>query len=337
MQVSYQAPSNIALVKYWGKRDRQIPMNPSVSMTLAECYTETKLTLLEKTSDSSFVEFLFDGVENNSFAQRIEKYLDALSDKLDWIEKYSFKIESKNSFPHSAGIASSASAFAALASCLEDIDAKLHKRTFDYRKASFLARLGSGSASRSIQGKFMLWGHDPHITNSSNEYAIALDECHEVFENMKDAILIISSAQKKVGSSVGHNLMNGHLFKELRYQQARDNFNDMIQALKIGDLDAFGNILEAEALTLHALMMTSHPSFILMEPQSLNVINKVRQFRKETGIPLYFTLDAGPNVHLLYPDHFADKVEDFIKKELLLFCEEDRVIYDHIGMGTQRK
>jgi diphosphomevalonate decarboxylase len=110
----------------------------------------------------------------------------------------------------------------------------------------------------------------------------------------------------------------------------------MLQALKSGDIEKFGRITEAEALMLHALMMTSSPSFVLMEPSSLEIIKKVQNFRKETSIPLYFTLDAGPNVHLLYPHSVEEKVNQFISAELSQHCDQNQVIRDFVGKGLEK-
>ena len=115
----WKCPSNIALVKYWGKRDFQKPMNPSLSFVLQQAYTETSIELHRE--GGSKVEYYFDG-KFSPFGERIEKYLDYISSKLPWISKYNFTIRSTNSFPHSAGIASSASSFGALALCIAEID-----------------------------------------------------------------------------------------------------------------------------------------------------------------------------------------------------------------------
>ncbi|MFT5385355.1 MAG: diphosphomevalonate decarboxylase, partial [Saprospiraceae bacterium] len=102
---------------------------------------------------------------------------------------------------------------------------------------------------------------------------------------------------------------------------------------RAGDFDAFGRIAENEALTLHALMMMSNPSYILMHPNSLAMIEKVRQFRQDTSTPLYFSLDAGPNLHLLYPDEVTLPVKEFINSELLPLCENGEMIADKAGEG----
>ena len=183
-----------------------------------------------------------------------------------------------------------------------------------------------------------LWGATNCYPNSSDEYAISLEnDIHPVFKTYRDNILIVSDAQKSVSSRAGHALMEGNPYAPARYAQANENIKNLLSALKSGDLDSFINITESEALQLHALMMCSQPSFILMKPNTLQIIDTVQRFREETQIPLCFTLDAGPNVHLLYPDNEAGKVEQLIKDELVSYCNNGSCIADHIGEGPKKK
>ena len=332
LRAHFKAPSNIAFVKYWGKHGRQLPKNPSISMTLNQCYTETKIELVKKQNGTLVKSFLFEGCEQNQFKLRVEKYLSSIDDIVPWINDYSFIISSENSFPHSTGIASSASAFAALASCIEKIDSILQSRVFDHQRTSFLARLGSGSACRSIYSDYTIWG-ESYLEKTSNDFAIPFTKYHKEFKNLNDTVLIIDEKEKTVTSSVGHSLMHGHIFQQLRYEQAKDNLKVIIKAMETGDWESFGTALETEALTLHALMMTSSPSYILLSPNSLLAIQKIRKFRDETKLPVYFTIDAGPNIHILYPDSVKKQVGDFVKNELLKLAQN--IIYDQIGKGIK--
>ena len=128
--------------------------------------------------------------------------------------------------------------------------------------------------------------------------------------------------------------MHGHPFAQQRFAQAYDNLSKMRTALVSGDMDAFISITESEALTLHAMMMTSHPYFILMKPNTLEVINRIWAYRDSTKIPVCFTLDAGANVHVLYPENVKDKVLEFIKNELVALCQNSQYICDAIGDGA---
>ena len=230
----------------------------------------------------------------------------------------------------------------ALVMCLLELERSLslskgRPMDIDLQKASYFSRLASGSAARSVFPKMALWGATKDYQGSSDEYAVSLSEyIHPVFKTYHDSILIVSGEAKSVSSRAGHALMEGNPYAPARYAQANENIKNLLTALKSGDLDTFINITESEALQLHALMMCSNPSFILMKPKTLSIINEIRVFRNETKIPLCFTLDAGPNVHLLYPEQEADKVEAFIKNKLVNYCVEGRWIADYVGDGPKK-
>ncbi len=339
-KVGWASPSNIALVKYWGKHGKQLPQNPSISFTLSECRSETFVSF-EKADRFGF-SFFFEGNENPAFGAKIEKFLLENQAFFPFINQLNLKVESRNTFPHSSGIASSASSMSAFVMCLLEIERSLSLskgRPIDMvlRKASYFSRLASGSAARSVFPKMALWGATPYYKGSSDEYAVSFaDDIHPVFKTFHDSILIVSGETKSVSSRAGHALMEGNPYAPARYAQANENIKNLLAALKSGDLDTFINITESEALQLHALMMCSNPSFILMKPNTLRIIEEVRTFRNKPQIPLCFTLDAGPNVHLLYPDSEAEKVESFIKSELLKYCNQGRWIADHVGDGPKK-
>lgn len=201
------------------------------------------------------------------------------------------------------------------------------------RKASFIARLGSGSASRSVFPHFALWGISSAWKDSSDEYAIPLTGFHPSFTNMRDSILIVESGQKKVSSSAGHSLMETNPFSTIRFKQARENLAILEAALMEGNWNTFISVMEEEALTLHAMMMTGRPGYLLMQPGTISILHSVRAFRKESGLRLGFTLDAGANVHLLYADSDARLVEPYIYSDLIKYCENDSVIMDRMGEG----
>ena len=334
-KVGWQSPSNIALVKYWGKRGKQLPQNPSISFTLSECRSETFVTF-EKADRFGF-RFFFEGKENPAFGAKIEKFLLDNQMFFPFINQLHLMVESCNTFPHSSGIASSASSMSAFVMCLLDIENQIVSQQFDFQKASYFSRLASGSAARSVYPKMALWGATPCFEGSSDEYAVPLEnDIHPVFKTYRDSILIVSGETKSVSSRAGHGLMEGNPYAPARYARANENIENLLVALKSGDMDTFINITESEALQLHALMMCSNPSFILMKPNTLCIIEAVRNFRNETQIPLCFTLDAGPNVHLLYPESEAEKVENFIKSELITYCNQGRWIADHVGEGPKK-
>lgn len=341
-QVSFSAPSNIALVKYWGKLKNQIPANPSISFTLDACHTRTSLKFkkLEKPIQGFSFDLFFEGERKPDFKPKIETFLERIMDYLPFLKEYHFTIETSNSFPHSSGIASSASGMAALALCLLEIEKSGSQNissTYFNQKASFLARLGSGSACRSIEGNLIQWGNHDEIEGSSNVFGIKYPyEVHPVFNKYHDTILLVHKGQKTVSSTVGHGLMEGHPFAEQRFEQAHKNLSGLQTIFASGDLDGFIKIVESEALTLHAMMMTSMPYFLLMKPDTLAIIEKIWAFRKETGLHACFTLDAGANVHLLYPESEKRATIQFIQDELIAHCENGHYICDRIGQGSKK-
>ncbi|HCN12463.1 MAG TPA: diphosphomevalonate decarboxylase [Chryseobacterium sp.] len=333
--VSASCPSNIALIKYWGKYENQIPANPSISYTLNHCKTNTSMEFF---ADEQFsVQTYLAGNEEKKFAEKIEKYFKNIEDFLPWILKGKYIIRTENTFPHSSGIASSASGFGAIAKCLMNLDEQFSGKIADDLKAkkeSFLARLGSGSACRSLYNGLVVWGKTDEVAGSSDLYAVQYpnEEIHPIFKNFNDWVLLIHEGEKSVSSTVGHGLMKTNPYAERRFQEAHENFTILKEILKTGDLQNFIKLVEHEALTLHAMMMMSEPAFILMKTGTLEVINKIWNFRKETGLALFFTLDAGANVHLLFPeDSDSDKIKEFIVKELLQHTQNNGVVKDEMN------
>ncbi len=337
---TWSSPSNIALVKYWGKKKNQIPENPSISFTLNNCKTTTTLSFSKKHSHADFsFEVFLDGEKKDDFKPKIETFFKRVETYLPFLRDYHFKVETSNTFPHSSGIASSASGMSALALCLMSLEKELSEdvsEAYFIQKASFLARLGSGSACRSLEGDLVVWGKHEEIQGSSDLFGVKYPfEVHQNFKNYHDTILLVDKGEKQVSSTVGHNLMHGHPFAQERFKQAHKNLSDIITILKDGDLDGFVALVESEALTLHAMMMTSIPYFILMKPNTLEIINKIWSYRQTTHSKVCFTLDAGANVHVLYPENETESVMEFINSELVAFCQKGEYINDKIGFGAK--
>lgn len=338
----WTAPSNIALVKYWGKKENQIPANPSISFTLNNCKTITTLEFEpKKFKDDNFIfDLFFEGILKEDFKPKMQKFFERIEVYLPFLKDFHFTISTENTFPHSSGIASSASGMAAMAVNLMSVEKLFNPQMSEdyfWEKASFLARLGSGSACRSIQGSVVVWGQNDSINNSSDLLGVPFsDKIHPVFQDYQDTILLVDKGEKVVSSTVGHELMHNHPFAAKRFEQAQDNLAQMKQILIDGNLEKFVALVESEALTLHAMMMTSMPYFILMKPNTLEIINKIWKFRKETDIQVSFTLDAGANVHVLYPKNKTSEVLQFIKNELIGYCQNQQYICDEIGNGAQK-
>ena len=228
-KVGWSSPSNIALVKYWGKKGKQIPQNPSISFTLSECRSETFISF-EKADNFGF-RFFFEGKENPAFGAKIEKFLLDNMVFFPFINQLSLKVESCNTFPHSSGIASSASSMSAFVMGLIEIEHILTNVSafrqaqrpslvevpepvegpINLQKASCFSRLASGSAARSVFPKMALWGMTEAYKGSSDEYAISLEnDIHSIFKTYRDSILIVSGETKSVSSRAGHGLMEGN-------------------------------------------------------------------------------------------------------------------------------
>ncbi|MEO6348804.1 MAG: diphosphomevalonate decarboxylase, partial [Aquaticitalea sp.] len=142
--------------------------------------------------------------------------------------------------------------------------------------------------------------------------------------------------EKQVSSTVGHTLMHNHPYAQNRFHQAHDNLEKLKSILESGDLVSFISLIESEALTLHAMMMTSMPYFVLMKPNTLEIINKIWKFRQKTDLHIGFTLDAGANVHVLFPKNEATKILEFVKSELVAHCQNGHYIRDQIGLGANQ-
>ena len=339
---TWQTPSNIALVKYWGKSNPQIPKNASISFTLNNCHTITTI-YFERNSNSesnkvSVFDLFFEGKEKEEFKPKIAEFFKRVQEYCPYIFDYKMTINSENSFPHSSGIASSASGLSAIAMCLMSLEKALQPnltQEFINKKASFLARLGSGSASRSIEGPLVVWGNHPEIAGSSDLFGVQFPhKVHPIFNNYQDAILLVDKGEKQVSSTIGHNLMHNHPYAQNRFLQANNNLSKISKILQQGNIKEFINLVESEALTLHAMMLTSNPYFILMKPNTLEIIHKIWEYRAENNSNICFTLDAGANVHVLYPENEKELVNQFIKNELSIFCQNKQYICDSVGFGA---
>ncbi len=340
INISWRAPSNIALIKYWGKSAHQLPDNGSLSITLEKSSTTTSLSFKKKLKAEKNVsfEYYFHGDRQLQFEKKTDRILNDLLPEMPFLVDYELIFQSENNFPHSTGIASSASSMSALALCLVSMEEIVNRKRMNlndfFRRASFIARMGSGSASRSVYGGIVIWGNIPFINPSSDEYAVPF-HLHESsrLNQLMDIILIVSSQKKLVSSTAGHALMNNHPFREGRRSQANNNLRNMIEAIRIDDYSLIAAITENEALSLHALLMTSSTDGLLLKPNTLQIIEAIKNFREKTGLDLFFTIDAGPNVHLIYFEDQRDSILQFVQNSLTQYCEDGQWIDDKIGNG----
>ena len=340
LKFSWSSPSNIALVKYWGKNKDQTPKNSSISFTLSNCNTKTSIVFSKSEKKLNVVDFTisYDGDIKNDFRPKIEKFFAAIVKYCPYLLYYHLEINTKNTFPHSSGIASSASGMSALSLCLMSLEKEISEDRFSndffFLKASFLSRIGSGSACRSVYGGFNIWGKHQDFEQSSDLFSLQINQSiSPKFGNYQDTILLVDENQKDVSSSAGHSLMDNHPFSMDRYAIANTNTSALKVILEKGDLFGFCDLVEKEALMLHSLMMSSSPSYVLMKPQTLEIMNEIKAFRNMNEVPVCFTLDAGANVHVLYPEKDSKSVTDFINAKLSKYCFQGKFIMDHVGKG----
>jgi len=279
------APANIALCKYWGKRDRDLnlPVNSSLSISLGKLGTHT-VVKFAKTADRIF---LNGKAAPKDFAARISNFLDLFR-----ADGQFFEVRTKNNIPTAAGLASSASGFAALVKALD----QLFGWGFNPRELSMLARLGSGSATRSLYDGFAVW-HAGVRADGMDSYAEGFSK---PWKNLRLGILEVSNVRKKTGSTDGmnHTVETSELY-EAWPAQADCDFDELRTAVAVQDFPMLGKTAENNALAMHATMLAAWPPLCYWKPQSLAMMQKVWQAREE-GLELYFTIDAGPNLKLLF-------------------------------------
>lgn len=300
-EVTSFAPANIALVKYWGKRDSQLnlPVTDSLSIDLGELGTETSI---EYSPDGQDYVILNGKVLNleDSFAVKVISFVDLFREAISNY-RTGLVIKTNNNIPTGAGVASSASGFAALTKTLDKyFDLKLTDR-----ELSLLANLGSGSASRSIFKGFVYRhaGTDPDGMDSYSEplpYA---------WPELKIGLITVSAKAKRVSSREGmeRTVATSPLYKTWP-DKVKNDMDKILSAIKSKDFELLGSTAESNALAMHACMRMATPPLNYFEPETEAIISKVQKLRKE-GLPLYLTIDAGPNVKLLYLDKDEEKVK----------------------------
>jgi diphosphomevalonate decarboxylase len=310
-----QAHPNIAFIKYWGNRNNtlRLPSNGSISMNLDELYTRTTVSFQPSLS---FDELIINGHEvMGKGLDRISYILDIIRGMANIHERA--EVISENNFPSGAGIASSASAFAALALA----GSKAAGITLSEPQLSRLARRGSGSASRSIPGGFVEWQ-----AGTGDEDSFAFSIAEPGHWDLVDCVAIVSSSHKKIGSTEGHAMAGTSPLQAARVADAPRRLELCRKAILERDFDSFASIVELDSDMMHAVMMTSTPALHYWKPASLEVMNAVREWRTE-GMPVCYTVDAGPNIHVICPETEALVIE----KQLQEISGVDRVLVAQAG------
>jgi diphosphomevalonate decarboxylase len=321
-KATFRVGSNIAFIKYWGVSDPtlNIPLNNSISMTLADAHTTTTVAW-DVAGETSADTITLDGEElSPSKARRIVEHLDRLR-ALAGVN-YCARVVSWNNFPTASGIASSASGFAALtvAGCAAlGLD-------WDAARLSAIARRGSGSASRSLFAGFVEWHK-----GSGDGDSVARQIYPPDHWDLRDIVAVVSGEEKKVSSANGHLLALTSPLVEARSIRVTGWLDEVRQALADRDITQLGPAIELDALTMHSVMMTSQPSLLYWQPGTLAILSAVQHWREEDGLPVYFTIDAGPNVHLICEADIAPEIES----RLAQIDAVESVITSRPGPGPQ--
>ncbi|MBI5053501.1 MAG: diphosphomevalonate decarboxylase [Chloroflexi bacterium] len=301
-KASARANSNIAYIKYWGNCNNtlRLPSNSSLSMNLDGLHTQTTVTFESSLNDDEVI--IENKTQSGVARERVIKHLNLIRDRAKMETRA--RVESENNFPTGAGIASSASAFAALttAAC-----AAAHLQLSE-RELSIIARMGSGSASRSVPTGFVEWYRSERHDESFAE-SIAPPE----YWNLVDCVAIVSAKHKEVGSTDGHSLANTSPLQQARVEDAPRRLKICKEALLKKDFARFADIVEEDAVMMHAIMMTSRPPLFYWLPPTLTVMGAVKEWRTRDGIPVCFTIDAGANVHVITLSDYVSDIESRLR------------------------
>lgn len=319
MKATAIAPSNIAFIKYWGRKDERLrlPSNGSISMNLSALRTKTTVEFDRfLTKDKVVIDK--ETIEGKDL-EKLQAHLNRIR-KLAGVSEKAY-VKSSNTFPKSTGLSSSASGFAALTfAATKALGLQLSEK-----ELSILSRLGSGSACRSIPDGFVEWLDGE---TSETSYGVSLfDENHW---DIVDVVCILSSDQKDVPTSKGQTFANTSPFFPLRLGQMNEKIRKTKEALYEKNFKLFGEIIESEALEMHAIMITSRPSLLYWHPNTLSIMKKVQSVRRE-GLPVYFTLNTGHNIHLITQKKNIDDV-------LQVFENDDtisEVLVNHPAKGAR--
>jgi diphosphomevalonate decarboxylase len=306
MKASVKANSNIALVKYWGKRDKRLmlPQNGSISMTVDGMSTHTTIEFDGKYQEDS-VSVNNEEVREDQGRKDIIAFLDLIRERAGITEKA--RANSVSNFPVAAGLASSASGLAALAMAA----AKASGLELGTRELSMLARRGSGSASRSVEGGFVEW-HRGQAEDGTDSFAEQVAP-PEHWPEFRMVIAVTSKKEKKVKSRAG---MAQTVETCPYYPEWLETINEDLDAVREGikekDFTAVGRTAEHNCLKMHATMMTTKPAIIYWNPATMRIIHSVMEWR-DSGLECYFTIDAGPQVKVMCLEKDAEEIAGRLK------------------------
>lgn len=318
MKTTAVAPSNIAFIKYWGKKDEvlKIPENGSISMNLSNLLTTTTV---EFNPDFKKDLIMINSEKEENEGSRALKHLDRIR-KLTKIN-FKAKVVSKNNFPTGTGLSSSASGFAALTLAAS----KAAGLNLSEKELSILARQGSGSACRSIPDGFVEW-----LDGNSNETSYAVSIFPPDYWDIADVVAIVSENKKEIPTTEGQKLAKSSPFLPVRLERIKEKIRLIKKYMQEKNFPAFGELLEQEALELHAIMLTSTPPLIYWLPETLRVMHSVRKWR-EDGLQVYFTINTGQDIHLICRKKDAGEVVKKAKE----ISDVQKTIINYPSKGAQ--
>ncbi len=318
MKATAIAPSNIAFIKYWGKKDEllRLPENPSLSMNLSNLLTTTTVEFDKKYKQD---EVIYNGQKEELVGNRAIKHLDRVRALAKMQLKA--KVKTVNNFPSSTGLSSSASGLAALTLAAS----KSAGLNLSEKELSILARQGSGSACRSIPDGFVEW-----LDGDTSETSYGVSLFPADWWKIADVVVIVSADKKDISSTEGQKLVSSSPFFPERLKNVKSKLERAKKLLKEKDFPAFGELIEAEALELHAVMITSRPPLIYWLPETLKIMKLAQKWRSE-GLPVYFTINTGQTVHLICEQKNIKEVE----KRLKAVKEVEKIIINKPAVGAR--
>lgn len=318
MKTTAIAPSNIAFTKYWGRKNEvlRLPMNGSIAMCLSNLFTITTVQFDKKLKVDDIT---INDEKREKEVEKVSKHLDRIR-KITGISEFA-KVVSENNFPTGTGLSSSASGFAALT--LAGSTATGLK--LSEKELSILARQGSGSACRSIPSGIVEW-----LDGDKSETSYAKTIFEKDYWDIADVVAVVSEGRKEVSSSSAHEGANTSPFMDFRVAKMKQKNLELKKLIEEKNFSGFGELIESEALELHAIYMTQKPSLIYLMPNSLLLMKLTQKWRQD-GLEVYFTVNTGQDVHLIVEKKNVKKLE----KKLKEISEVKEIIINHPGDGTK--
>lgn len=318
MKATAQAPANIAFIKYWGKADERLrlPLNDSLSMNMSGAFTQTTVEFSEHYTQDEVS--ILDAIFSPEEAARVSAGLDVIRKRANF--PFRAKVVTKNTFPKGTGSAASASGFAALMTAgFAAVNASLSEK-----ELTTFARLGSGSACRSIPDGFVVWEKG---TTHESSYAYSLYD--EAYWDIRDILVIVDKKMKKVPTSDGMKTIETSPLLAGRLAAVPGRLQRAKSALSRKDFSALGTVIEEDCLDMHAVMQSQVPPLSYWNETTVHLMERVGKWRRD-GIPVYFTIDAGPNVHLIC----QGKDEENVIAALSDVTGIQEIIYNTVARGA---